>query len=226
MTSSTGAVKSTPSRTLTDPGRAPNSEPVRASASSSRRTARATASVLLPPVSLAAAVSTSATTSGRLIVITFAMWLTAANYAGNYNSMADDVNASAEPRQQADEAAGARAEQGGSIEIAGGALAGLAAGRVGDDQIGHRGDLQLARNRQGPRQDQVAGPRAEDRRAENAAVRAGDDLYFARRVALGLGAVVVGERVAQHPDRPRFARRRLRQPDLRQFGIGIGDPGQ
>ena len=59
--------------TRTEPRCAPKREPARALCSSSRRTAKATASVLLPPVSFLAASSISATTSGRLMVTTFAM---------------------------------------------------------------------------------------------------------------------------------------------------------
>src|ERR1051325_8755184 len=71
-TSSAGLTRSTPSPTVTDPGCAPNREPARASCSSRSRTARATASVLLPSVNFSAASSIRATTSGRLIVTTLA----------------------------------------------------------------------------------------------------------------------------------------------------------
>src|SRR5712692_1486 len=100
---------------------------------------------------------------------------------------------SAEARQEADEAAGARREQGRRIEAPGGALAGFAPGRVGHDQISHRANLEPLRNRQSPGHDQIAGRRTEDRRAENAPPPAGDDLHFARCVALGVGAVVFGK---------------------------------
>src|SRR6266404_502738 len=98
--------------------------------------------------------------------------------------------ASAEARQQADEPPGARRKQGGRIEAAGRALARLAARRVRHDQIGERTDLEILRHRQRPRQDQIAGPGAEDRRAEDTAIAPGDDLDQARGLALGLGAVV------------------------------------
>src|ERR1700731_3439537 len=78
--------------------------------------------------------------------------------------------ASAEVRQQADEPAGARGEQGRSIKASGGSFARLAARRVGHDQIGKCGDLELLRDRQGPGKDQITGPGAEDRSAEDAAV--------------------------------------------------------
>ncbi len=67
-----GWVRSTPRRTRTEPGLAPNNDCPRAVSSSSRRTAVATSSVLLPPVIWSAAFSIRATTSGRLIVTTLA----------------------------------------------------------------------------------------------------------------------------------------------------------
>ena len=48
-TSRAGAMRSTPSRTRTEPRCAPNREPARVSCSSRRRMAKAAASVLLPP---------------------------------------------------------------------------------------------------------------------------------------------------------------------------------
>src|SRR5438132_1208395 len=80
--------------------------------------------------------------------------------------------ASAETRQQADEPAGARGKQGRSIKTSSGALARLAARRVGHDEIGKSADLELPRDRQSPGKDQIAGPGAEDRGAEDAAVAA------------------------------------------------------
>src|SRR5947208_11186013 len=68
-----GGDKVDPSRTRTDPRWAPKSDPDRLSWSSRRRIPKATPSVLLPPVSLLAAFSISATTSGRLMVMMFAM---------------------------------------------------------------------------------------------------------------------------------------------------------
>ena len=115
---------------------------------------------------------------------------------------------SAETREKPHEAAGARREQGRRVIGAGGALAGLAAGRVGHDQIGHRADLELLRDRQRPGQDQIAGAGAEDRGAEDAAVAPRDDLDLPVGVALGLGAVVVGKRPAQHAHMRRCVRAR------------------
>ena len=114
------------------------------------------------------------------------------------------------------------------VKAAGGALAGLAAGRIGHDQVGDGADLEPLRDRQGPGQDQVAGAGAEDRRPEDAAVAPGDDLDQPGGVALGVGAVVLGERPAQHADRVAvgLARRGFGQADLGQLGIGVGDPGQ
>src|SRR6266566_7827463 len=106
------------------------------------------------------------------------------------NSIAEP---SAEAREQPHQAARARREQGRRVEIAGGALAGLAAGRVGHDEIGEGAELELLRDRQRPGQDQIAGRRTEDRRTEDTAVAASDDLNLAGGVALGLGAVIVGE---------------------------------
>src|SRR5579871_195696 len=71
-TSRAGAIRSTPRLTRTEPRCAPKREPARSLSLSSRRMASATASVLLPPVSLLAASSISATTSGRLMVTTCA----------------------------------------------------------------------------------------------------------------------------------------------------------
>src|SRR5215471_14515986 len=84
--------------------------------------------------------------------------------------------ASAEPRQQPDEPAGPRGEQGRSIIARGRALARFTARRVGHDRIGQRADLEPLRDRQCPRQDQITGPGAEDRGAEDAAVLPGHDL--------------------------------------------------
>ena len=60
-----GAIKSTPSATLTEPRWAANKDPFRVSRASSARNALATASVLFPPVKRTAIVSIKATTSGR-----------------------------------------------------------------------------------------------------------------------------------------------------------------
>src|SRR6516162_5704564 len=70
--------------------------------------------------------------------------------------------ASTKPRQQPDEPAGARGKQGRSIIASRHPLARFTARRVGHDQIGHRADLELLRNRQCPGEDQVAGPSPED----------------------------------------------------------------
>src|SRR6267154_6174731 len=69
---------------------------------------------------------------------------------------------SAEAREKAHEPAGAWGEQCRRIIASCGALARLAARRVGHDQIGERTDLELLRNRQGPGQDQIAGSGAEN----------------------------------------------------------------
>src|SRR6516165_12695987 len=118
--------------------------------------------------------------------------------------------ASTKPRQQPDEPPGARREQGRRIIAAGRAFARLAARWIGHDQIGQRADLEPLRNCQRPREDQIAGPGAEDRGAEDMAVAAGDDLDHARGLALGLSPVVLGKRPAQHARRlPDGVRRRL-----------------
>src|SRR6516164_697221 len=99
--------------------------------------------------------------------------------------------ASTEPREKPDQPAGARGEQGRSIIASRRSLARLTARRVGHDQIGQRADLELLRDCQRPRQDQIAGPGAKDRGAEDAAIAAGDDLDHALGLALGLCPVVV-----------------------------------
>src|SRR5208282_4675477 len=135
--------------------------------------------------------------------------------------------ASAEPRQQPDEPAGTRGEQPRSIIASGRSLARLTSRRVGHDQIGHRADLEPLRDRQRPRQDQIAGPGAEDRGAKDAAIATGDDLDQALSLALGLSPVVLGKTPTQHARGPLDgARRGFGQSDLGEFGIGIGDPGQ
>src|SRR6516164_1898574 len=135
--------------------------------------------------------------------------------------------ASTEPRQQPDEAPGARGEQGRSIIASGRSFARLAARRVGHDQIGQGADLELLRDRQRPRKDQITGPGAEDRGAEYAAIVAGDDLDHALGLALGLCPVVLDKAPTQHPrSLLDVARGGFGQPDLGEFRIGIGDPGQ
>src|SRR5438128_524828 len=88
------------------------------------------------------------------------------------------------PNNVRNEPAGARGEQGRRIKGSRGSFAGLPARRVGHDQIGERADLEPLRNRQCPGHDQVAGPGAEDRGTENAAVVASHDLDETRGVAL------------------------------------------
>src|SRR6516165_9349432 len=123
--------------------------------------------------------------------------------------------ASTKPRQQPDEPPGARGEQGRSIVAAGRAFARLAARRVGHDQIGERADLEPLRDCQCPREDQIAGPGAEDRGAEDAAIAAGDDFDHALGLALGLSPVVLGKWPTQHArSLPDGARRSFGQPDL------------
>src|SRR5439155_17236975 len=109
--------------------------------------------------------------------------------------------ASAEARQQANEPAGAHRKQGGRIKAAGSPLARFAARRVGHDQIGEGADLELLRNCQGPGENQIARPGAEDRGAEYAAITASDDLHQALGIALGLSPVVFGEAPAQDAHR-------------------------
>src|SRR6516165_193263 len=79
---------------------------------------------------------------------------------------------SAEPRKKTHEAAGARGEQCRRIVASRRAFARFAARRIGDDHIGERADLEPLRDRQRPGQDQIAGPGAEDRGAEDAALPA------------------------------------------------------
>src|SRR6516162_637092 len=132
-----------------------------------------------------------------------------------------------EPRQKPDEPASARGEQGRSIIASRRSLACLTTRRVGHDQIGQRADLELLRDRQCPRKDQITGPGAEDRGAEDMAIAASDDLDHALGLALGLSAVVLGKAPPQHA-RSQFdgARPGLGQPDLGELGIGIGNPRQ
>src|SRR5271157_4034657 len=80
--------------------------------------------------------------------------------------------ASTEPRQKPDEASGTRGEQGRSIIASRRPLACLTARRVGHDQIGQCADLELLRDRQCPRKDQITGPGAEDRGPEYATMAA------------------------------------------------------
>src|SRR6516164_1951414 len=135
--------------------------------------------------------------------------------------------ASTEPRQQPDEAPGARGEQGRSIIASGRSFARLAASRVGHDQIGQGADLELLRDRQRPRKDQITSPGAEDRGAEYAAIAAGDDLDHALGLTLGLRPVVLDKPPTQHArSLPDGARGGFSQSDLGELGIGIGDPGQ
>src|SRR5579884_3632886 len=124
-----------------------------------------------------------------------------------------------EAGEDADEAARAGREQPGGVKRAGGALAGLAAGRVGHDQVGERLDLEVLRDRQRPWLDQVAGVGPQDRGAEDAAVARRHDLDLPLRLAFRLGAVVVREGPAQHPDAVarRGLRRRLGKPYLGQL---------
>src|SRR6516162_7243027 len=77
--------------------------------------------------------------------------------------------ASTEPRQKSDQPTSAHGEQGRGIIASGGPLARFAARRVGHDQIGQCADLELLRDCQCPREDQIAGPSAEDRGANDAA---------------------------------------------------------
>src|SRR6516225_7142972 len=101
--------------------------------------------------------------------------------------------ASTEPREKPDQPAGARGEQGRSIIASRRSLARLTARRVGHDQIGQRADLELLRDCQRPRQDQITGPGAEDRSAEYAAVALEHDFDQAFGVTLGLSAVVLNK---------------------------------
>src|ERR1700751_4369500 len=84
--------------------------------------------------------------------------------------------ASTEPRQQPDEPSGARGKQDRSIIASRRSLACLTARRVGHDQIGQSADLELLRDCQGPREDQITGPGAEDRGAEDMGIATDDDL--------------------------------------------------
>src|SRR6516162_961410 len=106
--------------------------------------------------------------------------------------------ASTEPRQQPDEAPGARGEQSRSIIASRRSLACLAARRVRHDQIGQCADLEFLRDRQRPRKDQITGPGAEDRSAEYAAIGAGHDLDHTLGLALGLCSVVFDKAPTQH----------------------------
>src|SRR6516162_410037 len=135
--------------------------------------------------------------------------------------------ASTQPRQKPDEPAGARRKQGRSIIATGRSLAGFAARGVRHDQIGQCADLELLRDRQRPRKDQITGPGAEDRGAEYAAIAAGDDLDHALGLTLGLRPVVLDKPPTKHaPSLPDGARGGFGQSDLGELGIGIGDPGQ
>src|SRR5437868_15045276 len=96
--------------------------------------------------------------------------------------------ASAQARQQADEPAGAWRKQGGRKKAAGSSLARLSARRVGDDQIGNSADLELLGNGQGPGKDQIAGPGAKHRDAEDRTVTAGVVLVPARGNRVGPGS--------------------------------------
>src|SRR5271156_4697784 len=71
---------------------------------------------------------------------------------------------SAKAREQPDEPAGPRGEQGRRIKAAGGALAGLASGRVGHDQIGDGTNLEVLGDCQRPGRDLIARAGPEDRR--------------------------------------------------------------
>ena len=86
-------------------------------------------------------------------------------------------------------------------------------------------DIEPLRDRQSPHRDQFSGLRADDGRAQDLTLRAGDDLYMTMRFALGLGAVIVMIGPAQDAELE-LARARLRlgQAGLSQFRIGIGHP--
>src|SRR5271165_4210165 len=135
--------------------------------------------------------------------------------------------ASTEPRQKPDEASGTRGEQGRSIIASRRPLACLTARRVGHDQIGQCADLELLRDRQCPRKDQITGPGAEDRGPEYATIAAGDDFDHALGLTLGLCPIVLDKAPTQHAwSTLDGARGGFGQPDLGEFGIGIGDPRQ
>ena len=137
--------------------------------------------------------------------------------------------ASAETRQQAHQAAGARGEQGGRVKAAGGALAGLAERRVGRDQIGHRADLEPLRDRQRPGLDQLAGRRRRGSRRRGCARCGSVTILTSPAVSRSVWArsfSAKDQRSTRDPVAVRVARRRLAQPDLGQLGIGVGDPGQ
>src|SRR5262249_3820860 len=135
--------------------------------------------------------------------------------------------ASTEPRQQPDEPAGARGEQGRSIIASGGSLACLPACRVRHDQIGQCVYFELLRDRQCPRENQIPGPGPEDRGTEDAAITAGDDFDQTRGLAFGLGPVVLGKRPTQYTrSLLNSARRGFGQPERGKLGIGKGNPGQ
>src|SRR5258708_9602216 len=106
---------------------------------------------------------------------------------------------STEAPEKAHEPASARREQGRRIIAPRGPLARLAARRVGHDQIGERADLELLRNRQRPREDQIAGPGAEDRGSENAAIPPQHDLDQPFGAPFGLAAVVFHDRPSHPP---------------------------
>src|SRR6516225_11554897 len=134
---------------------------------------------------------------------------------------------SAEAREKTHETAGTPREQSRRIIASRGALARLPARRVGHDQIGHRANLELSRNRQRPGQDQIAGPGAEYRSAEDAAGAVKHGLDEPCGVPLGLSAIVFDEGPVKHArSRAGGTSGGLGQADLGKLRIGVGDPGQ
>ena len=98
--------------------------------------------------------------------------------------------------------------------------------RIGQNDAGHRANIEPLRQRQHPGRDQFAGLRADDCRAEDLALAVGDDLDVAVGLALGLRAVVVVIGPAQDADLDlALARFRFGQARLRKLRIGIGNPG-
>src|SRR5260370_41294521 len=99
--------------------------------------------------------------------------------------------------EQADKPPRALAEKLGREEAAGSALVDLAQRRIGRNNGGERADLEASADRERPGLDQLAGMRAQDRGAENAAVVPGQHLDETVGRALGLGTVVLMVRPAQ-----------------------------
>ena len=97
-------------------------------------------------------------------------------------------------QQQPDDPPCARAEQRLGEELAGGALAGIAEGRIGRDRAGHAANPPPRRDRHRPGEDHLPGLRCEDGRPQNAPVATCHHLHHPLGPAFGHGTVIAVQR--------------------------------